>query len=290
VPGLPEVETLRRGLSAALPGRRIVSVHVLDHKVATGSPEITGPDVTGHHIDRAGRRGKVLILWLEGSGSLLVHPKMTGQLIVTVAGATVVAGGHPTHSMLEPMPNPTTRAVFRLDQATCLYYNDARRFGWIRLASTQPCATDPFLRPPGPEPLGEAFTAAALRDGLTRHARAPVKAVLLNQAVVAGIGNIYADESLHHARIHPARPAGALTLAEARRLHTAVQAVLRRAIETGGTSIAAYLNDFRGRTGYLDHAEVFRRQGQPRGVCRTLITRTKVAGRATSFCPRCQPP
>jgi formamidopyrimidine-DNA glycosylase len=290
VPELPEVETLRRGLSAILPGRRIVSVRVLDHKVATGSPEMTGPDVTGHRIGRVGRRGKVLILWLEGSGSLLVHPKMTGQLIVTVTGATVVAGGHPTPSMLGPMPNLTTRAVFRLDQATCLYYNDARRFGWIRLAGTQPCATDPFLRRLGPEPLTEAFTVAALREGLTRHARAPVKAVLLNQAVVAGIGNIYADESLHHARIHPARPAGALTLAETRRLQAAVRAVLGSAIETGGTSIAAYLNDFRGRTGYLDNAEVFRRQGQPCDVCGTLITRTEVAGRATNFCPRCQPP
>ena len=246
MPGLPEVETLRRGLSAALPGLRIVSVHVLDHKVASGSPEITGPNVTGHHIDRAGRRGKVLILWLEGSGSLLVHPKMTGQLIVTVAGATVVAGGHPTPSMLEPMPNPTTRAVFRLDQATCLYYNDARRFGWTAWPAPA-CATDPFLRPP--EPLGEAFTVAALGRA-SPGTPGPVKAVLLDQAVVAGIGNIYADESLHHARIQPARPAGALTLAEARRLHTTVQAVLRRAIKAGGTSIAAYLNDFRGRTGY----------------------------------------
>ncbi len=244
-------------------------------------------------VARASRtiwRGKVLILPLCGSGSLLIHPKMTGQLIVTVAGATVVAGGHPTPSMLEPMPNPTTRAIFRLDQATCLYYNDARRFGWIRLAGPQPCATDPFLRRLGPEPLSEAFTVAALRDGLTRHARAPVKAVLLDQAVVAGIGNIYADESLHHARILPARRAASLSPAETRRLHAAAQAVLRSAIETGGTSFAAYVNDFRGQRGYLDHAEVFRREGQPCAVCGTLIARTTVAGRATSYCPHCQQP
>jgi formamidopyrimidine-DNA glycosylase len=211
MPELPEVETLRRDLNAALLGRRILSVHILDHKLLTGSPEITGHGVTGHRIGRIGRRGKVLILSLDGSGSLLIHPKMTGQLIVTVAGATVIAGGHPTPSMLEPMPNATTRAVFGLDQATRLYYNDARRFGWIRLAGPRPCATDPFLSRLGPEPLTEAFTVAALREGLTRHARAPVKAVLLDQSVVAGIGNIYAGESLHHARIHPARRAGSLS-------------------------------------------------------------------------------
>ena len=118
---------------------------------------------------------------------------------------------------------------------------------------------------------------AALRDSLTRHARAPVKAVLLNQAVVAGIGNIYADESLHHARIHPARRAGSLSLPDTRRLHAAIRAILHDAIETGGTSFAGYVNDFRGRPGYLDHAEVFRRQGQPCQACGTMIVRTRVA-------------
>jgi formamidopyrimidine-DNA glycosylase len=290
VPELPEVETLRRGLATVLPGRCVLCVQILDGKVTAGSPDITGPCVVGHRIGRVSRRGKVLIVPLDGSGSLLVHPKMTGQLIVTVAGATKVAGGHPTPSMLRPMPNLTTRAVVRLDQGTCLYYNDARRFGWIRLASPDPCATDPFLRRLGPEPLAEEFTVAALRASLTRHARAPVKAVLLDQSVVAGIGNVYVDEILHHARIHPARLAGSLRPAEAHRLHAAIRTVLGTAIETGGTSFAGYVNEFRGRAGYLDHAEVFRRQGRPCGVCGTPIVRTRVAGRPTNFCPHCQQP
>lgn len=290
MPELPEVETLRRSLAAVLPGRRILSVRILDHKAVAGSPEITGNGVTGHRIGTVWRRGKVLILPLDGSASLLIHPKMTGQVIVTVAGATVVAGGHPTPSMLQPMPNATTRAIFTLDQATVLYYNDARRFGWIRLAGPQPCATDPFLIRLGPEPLDAGFTVAMLREGLTRHSRAPVKAVLLDQAVVAGLGNIYADESLHHARIHPARPAGSLSPAETRRLHATIQAILRSAIRTGGTSFAGYVNDFRGQIGYLENAEVFRRQGQPCDVCGTPISRTKVAGRTTNYCPHCQQP
>jgi formamidopyrimidine-DNA glycosylase len=290
MPELPEVETLRRGLSAVITGRRILSVCILDRKIFPEPDEITGSGAAGYRVGRVGRRGKVVILFLDGSGSLLIHPKMTGQLVLTAAGATVLAGGHPTPSMLAPMPNPTTRAVFRLDKAGCLYYNDARRFGWIRLAGPAPCASDPFLRRLGPEPLDDAFTVAALRDSLTRHARAPVKAVLLNQVVVAGIGNIYADESLHHARIHPARRAGSLSLPDTRRLHAAIRAILHDAIETGGTSFAGYVNDFRGRPGYLDHAEVFRRQGQPCQACGTMIVRTRVAGRATNLCPRCQIP
>ncbi len=288
MPELPEVETLRRGLATVLPGRRILSVQVLDGKAVAGSPEITGPCVTGHRIGQPDRRGKVLIVPLDGSGSLLVHPKMTGQLVVTVAGETVTAGGHPTPSMLRPMPNPTTRVIFRLDRGTCLYYNDARRFGWIRLAGPEPWKTDPFLRRLGPEPLGGEFTVAALRAALTRHARAPVKAVLLDQTAVAGIGNIYADEILHHARIHPARPAGRLGPTPTRRLHAAIRAVLSGAVETGGTSFADYVNEFRGQAGYLDHAEVFRREGQPCTVCGTPIVRTRIAGRPTRFCPRCQ--
>ena len=288
MPELPEVETLRRYLGTAITGRSVVSVDVLDERIFAAPREVIEDEVAGHRIDRVARRGKVLILFLQESGSLLIHPRMTGQLVVTVAGVTVLAGGHPTPSLLQPMPGPTTRVILRLDEAAILYYNDSRRFGWIRLASDRPCADDPFLRTLGPEPLTDAFTVAVLREGLARHARAPVKAVLLNQAVVAGIGNVYADECLHHARIHPARRAGDLSQREIRRLHAAIRSVLRGAIATGGTSFAGYINDFRGWAGYLDHAEVFRRQGRPCAVCGTVIIRTKVAGRGTSFCPHCQ--
>ena len=206
----------------------------------------------------------------------------------TADGATVFAGGLPTPSMLRPMPNATTRAIFRLGPSCCLYYNDARRFGWIRPAGPDPCRTDPFLSRLGPEPLGEDFTPAALRRALARHPRAPVKALLLDQTAIAGIGNIYADESLHAARIHPSRPAGGISPAEARRLHAAIRAILRAAADSGGTSFAGYVNEARGHAGYLGQAGVFRRQGLPCDVCGTPIIRTTVAGRATNFCPHCQ--
>lgn len=295
MPELPEVETLRRGLAARITGMRITALEIGDRKVFDRTDDAIRHDIADHQISRVERRGKVLILFLREpggaageSGSLLIHPKMTGQLVLTCDGATVFAGGHPTPGMLRPMPNATTRAVFRLGPAYCLYYNDARRFGWIRLAGPGPCRTDPFLARLGPDALDADFTPAALRKALARHPRAPVKAVLLDQTAIAGIGNIYADEVLHRARIHPSRPAGGLSQAETLRLHAAIQEILRAAVSSGGTSFASYVNEARGRPGYLGKAHVFRRQGLPCDVCGTPIVRTTVAGRATNYCPHCQ--
>ena len=295
MPELPEVETLRRGLAARITGMHITAAEVSDRKISGGPGDAMKQDVVDHQISRVARRGKVLILFLREpgsgageSGSLLIHPKMTGQLVLTSDGATVFAGGHPTLSMLRPMPNATTRAVFRLGPACCLYYNDARRFGWIRPAGPDPCRTDPFLARLGPDPLDGNFTPAALQQALARHPRARVKAVLLDQTAIAGIGNIYADEILHRARIHPSRPAGGLSQAEALCLHAAIHGILRAAVDSGGTSFAGYVNQARGRPGYLGQAHVFRRQGLPCDVCGTPIIRTTIAGRATNFCPHCQ--
>jgi formamidopyrimidine-DNA glycosylase len=295
MPELPEVATLRSGLAARITGMRITAVEIADRRILPGPEDAIKQDVVDHQISRVARRGKVLILLLREpggapgpSGSLLIHPKMTGQLVLTSSGITVFAGGHPTPSMLRPMPNATTRAVFQRGSACCLYYNDARRFGWIRPAGPDPCQTDPFLARLGPDPLGVDFTPAALQQALARHPRAPVKAVLLDQTAIAGIGNIYADEILHRARIHPSRPAGGLSQAEARRLHAAIQDILRAAVDSGGTSFAGYVNEARGHPGHLGQAHVFRRQGLPCPVCGTPIIRTTVAGRETNFCPHCQ--
>jgi formamidopyrimidine-DNA glycosylase len=190
--------------------------------------------------------------------------------------------------MLAPMPNMTTRVVLWLSGGRSLYFNDGRRFGRIRLLSTAELEADPFLARLGPEPLGDSFTVAGFRSQLQRHRRAPVKPVILDQSVVAGIGNIYADESLHLARLHPRRPAGSLSMAESRRLHEAIRTVIGQAIEHGGTSFADYVNATRGQVGYLEQARVFRREGQPCPVCGTPIERIRVAGRSTNICPHCQ--
>ncbi len=157
MPELPEVETLRRGLAAFITGMRVTAVEIGDRKIFGAPAGAIQQDVVDHQISHVARRGKVLILFLRepgntagDSGSLLIHPKMTGQLVLTSDSATVFAGGHPTPSLLRPMPNATTRAVFRLEPTWRLYYNDARRFGWIHPAGPDPCRTDPFLSRLGP--------------------------------------------------------------------------------------------------------------------------------------------
>ena len=291
MPELPEVETLRRGLSVILPGRRIVSVRILDHKVVTGSPEITGGDVTGHRRGRVGRRGKVLILPLGGPGSLLIHPKMTGQLIVTVAGATVVAGATPPPAC---WGRCRTRRPGRSSGST----RPPARTTTTRGGSAGSAWPAPARAQPTRSFAGSGPSRRPRRSRLPRSGRAspgtpgprsrPCCSTRLSSPESAT--STPTSACITPASTPPARPAGALTPAETHRLHAAVQTVLRSATETGGTSFAAYVNDFRGQRGYREHAEVFRRQGQPCDVCGTLITRTKAAGRATNLCPHCQRP
>lgn len=287
MPELPEVEIVRRGLDGTVLGRRLVAVETFSAGSFIAPVGALGRLLLGHTLCRVARRGKLLIIDLDDGAHLLIHLMMTGQLVVVERGRTLFAGGHPSRSLLEPMPNLTTRVLFRFSGDRLLYFNDPRRFGRIRLLDASSLAADPFLRSLGPEPLTEAFTLAGFRAELRRHARAQVKAVILDQSVVAGIGNIYADESLHLARVHPARRAGSLTAAEARRLRNAIRSVLARAIETGGTR---FPEAEPGRlSGYVAHARVFAREGEPCPVCGAPIERLRVAGRTTRVCPCCQP-
>ncbi|MGI8867740.1 MAG: Fpg/Nei family DNA glycosylase [Mycobacteriales bacterium] len=200
-----------------------------------------------------------------------------------------------------------TRVVFSLSADTVLYFNDQRKFGWIRLVDTDALSAGEFLSRLGPEPLSDAFTRRGLRQRLRDHPRPPVGAVILDQSTVAGVGNVYADEALHLARIDPRRRAGTLTVAEVGRLHAAIRTVIGNALEHGGTSFVDYVNDFRNRditnrdlsnrearggkprldVSYLARSRVFQR-GEPCEVCTTSIQRIRVAGRGTNICPRCQ--
>ena len=213
---------------------------------------------------------------------------MTGQFVVAEHGTSVFAGGHPSWAELGPMPNATTRVVFTLSADTVLYVNDARKFGWIRLVDTSSLASEEFLARLGPEPLSDAFTPRSLRERLAHHQRASIKAVILDQSTVAGVGNSYADEALHLARIDPRRSAGGLTVTEVARLHAAIRSMIGGAVEHGGTSFVEYVNAFRGTGTYLAQARLFQRAGLPCPVCATPIQRIRVAGRGTSICPHCQ--
>jgi formamidopyrimidine-DNA glycosylase len=289
VPELPEVETLRRGLATWVAGRTVESVEVLWPPTLDASTAAIENAVIGHRVTGVDRRGKMLLVHLDSGFHLTLHPRMTGQLVVTNGSVTLFAGGHPSRSMLAPMPNITTRAIVRLRDGVALFFNDQRKFGRIKLVDTPSLCADRFLARLGPEPLSDEFTVAGLGERLRHHRRAPIKAVLLAQSTVAGLGNIYTDEALHLARIHPCRPAGSLTHGEVRRLHRSIRSIIAKAIDDGGTSFADYANAFRGHGSYLARARVFRRQGQPCRVCGTTITRMRVAGRGTNVCPHCQP-
>lgn len=288
MPELPEVETVRRGLDATVRGARIDAVDVLWPPFVQATPAELEVAVIGHRIVGARRRGKLLILDLDHDWHLLVHLKMTGQIVVHRRGRAVFCGGHPTTSILGPMPNDWTRAVFTLSGSRTLFVNDQRKFGRIRVVDAAGLAADPFLRQLGPEPLSDGFTVPVLQARLARHRSAPIKAALLDQRTIAGLGNIYVDESLHLAGIDPRQPTASLTRSQVRRLHKAIRVVLGDAVDHGGTSFAGYVNDARNRDTYLAHARLFGRQGQPCPMCGTLIQRIRVAGRGTNLCPRCQ--
>lgn len=289
MPELPEVETIRAGLKLGIVGQKIRGVYVMNESTFLAPMDLIEQVVVGQRISSVDRRGKVLIWNLENDYSLLFHLKMTGQVVLVKADGERFAGGHPTASMEQALPDRSTRVVFELELGDRVFYNDQRKFGWIKLVETVHVELDGLIARMGPEPLSAAFDVKCLMLKVKGHPRAPIKAVILDQSTVAGVGNIYADESLHLAKIHPARLAGSLSAAEIKRLHGAIREIIALGIEHGGTSFTHYVNALGGKGDYLDHARVFRRQGQPCDVCGVEIIKMRVAGRGTHVCPRCQP-
>jgi formamidopyrimidine-DNA glycosylase len=267
VPELPEVETIRAQLAPRLEGRVLARVEILD-------PRLTRPfdlfevaeELEGDRVIGVERRGKYLLLRLESGLGLLVHLRMTGSFGF--------------------VPVSHERAILELDDGTRLAYRDVRRFGtWLVIEEAE---LEPYLATKnGPEPLGRGFNARWLSSQLARR-HAPLKAVLLDQRIVAGLGNIYADEALWRARIHPRRPAGELDAAEIARLHRVVRAALRRGVELNGSTLRDYVTPD-GEGGGMQHEfHVYGRLGEPCDRCGRPIERIVVGGRGTWLCPRCQ--
>jgi formamidopyrimidine-DNA glycosylase len=289
VPEGPEVETIRRGLELGIAGQMVAEVDVLFDGSFLAGPQERARWLVGSEIRHLTRYGKVLVMELSSGYSLMFHLKMTGQLVLVKADGERFAGGHPTESMAASLPDRLTRAVFRFASGDRLFFNDQRKFGWIKLVPAGEVARDNLVARLGPEPRAPEFTAAYLAGELKRHKGAAVKALLLDQSVVSGIGNIYADESLHLAKIHPARRGGSLTAAEVGRLHRALREIVALAVDHGGTSFSRYVNALGGKGDYLEHARVFRRQGFACPVHPgTMVVKLRVAGRGTHICPRCQ--
>ncbi len=272
MPELPEVETVVRDLRPLLVGRRLASVQVGAKALRRRWSADWEARLIGRRVREVRRRGKWIILVLDHGLYLVVHLGMTGQL-------TVVPADKP--------PAPHTHVVFDLDRGReQLRFRDVRRFGSATVFEDQ-AALDEFFRDArlGPEPFD--LDPVYWRDILAKTARC-LKAVLLDQRVVAGVGNIYADESLFEARLHPTRPGRSLNAAEAGRLRQAIAKVLNRAIHQRGSSIRNYVGGSGLKGSYQEEFRVYGRTGRPCPRCRTPIGRIRLAGRSTHFCPRCQ--
>jgi formamidopyrimidine-DNA glycosylase len=272
MPELPEVETVRSSLEPVLAGRRFERVEIADGRLTRPEPpDAVAAELTGEEVAAVRRRGKYLIVEFASGRHLLVHLRMTGGFEHPVA----------------PASDPHRRAVVTLDDGSGIAYRDVRRFGtWLLL---EPGELGAYLDARiGGEPLESAFTTAAFARGLAGR-RAPIKGALLDQKAVAGVGNIYADEALWYARIHPLRPAGELAPEEVAELRRAVRKALRLGIARQGATLRDYRAPNGSEGSMQEEFRVYGRGGEPCDRCGTPIAKTRVAGRGTWFCPTCQP-
>lgn len=288
MPELPEVETVRSGLAQLLPGRVIESVTFDWPKSFPNAAADVNRFLKQATVVGVRRRAKVLLIDLSTVYTLVIHLKMTGQLVFDSA-VQHFGAGHPNDSLVGDLPDASTRVTIGFTDGSKLFFNDQRKFGWVRLLPTPEVENLDFFQKVGPEPLAAGFTWQELRTRLQRRKNTSVKAALLDQTVIAGIGNIYADESLWGAKIHPARLVGTLRDAELQTLYKELIFVLKLAIEKGGSTDKHYVNAEGKKGSYLSFARVFRREGQACPRCGTTIEKSRVAGRGTHTCPVCQP-
>lgn len=286
MPELPEVETVRIGLHALLPGRRITDVRYDWPKGFPNDAADIDAYLVGAKVTEVKRRAKVLIIELDTKYSLVIHLKMTGQLVFR--GEQSFGAGHPNHSLVGNLPDKSTRVTFTFEDGSKLFFNDQRKFGWVRLLPTAEVPMIDFFQKVGPEPLEPDFKAKNFVARLRRRNKSAVKAVLLDQTIVAGIGNIYADESLWAAKIHPLSKIVDLSDSKLAALYDGLVKVLRLSIEKGGSTDRNYVDAEGKRGSYLTFANVFRREGQPCPRCGTTIIKMRVAGRGTHICPHDQ--
>ena len=273
MPELPEVETVRRALAPVIEGRRFADVEIVDPRLTRPlDPDEVARELRDETVSTVDRRGKYLIVRFESGRALLIHLRMTGSL---------------QHAPSGELPgDPYRRAVVTLDGATDVAYRDVRRFGtWLLL---EPEEVESYVDSRvGHEPLGGAYKAKHLAEKLATR-RAPVKAAILDQRTVAGVGNIYADEALWRARIHPLTPANELDPDQVKALHRAIRKVLELGIERQGSTLRDYRTPDGGSGGMQHEFKVYGRGGDPCERCGTPIDKIRVAGRGTWYCPSCQ--
>lgn len=285
MPELPEVETIRRGLTDFLIGQKIKKVQILCDKSFIGPKNL----IENQKIQTIRRKGKALLIDLENGITMMIHLRMTGQLIFRSDKKepdSDFAGGHPTDSFFKELPDKQTRVIFELENGK-LFFNDQRKFGFVKLIETAEVEHDKFIKSLAKEPWD--MTVEEFKKNLMHHKSAPIKATILDQKVVAGIGNIYADEALFLAKVHPKRETGTLTDDEIKRILEGARESMQKSIDSGGSTMKTYVKADGTKGDYLRlFANVFRREGEPCNNCGTEIVKIRVAGRGTHICPKCQ--
>lgn len=298
MPELPEVETVRRGLERLIVGR---TIHAITHDSAKSfpnPPSEVAEFAVGASIVAVHRRAKVLLVDLSSGYTLVIHLKMTGQLVFIAQkqkgeGRRMKEGerfgaGHPNDSLVGKLPDKSTHVTVTFVDDSHLYFNDQRKFGWMKLLPTISVPEIDFMKRVGPEPLEDTFTAAEFVPRMRRRNNTTIKAALLDQTVLAGIGNIYADESLWGARIHPATRVRDVSDKQLGVLLHEIKYVMNLSIEKGGSTDRNYVNAEGKKGSYIDFARVFRKEGVACPRCGESIEKTRVAGRGTHICPVCQ--
>ena len=284
MPELPEVEIIRRGLEKYLVRQEIVDIEILSPKQFIGDPHL----VIGAKIVGVSRFGKGLVIDLSNGFSIAIHVKMTGQLIYD----TGARRGSPARATRSCSVSKYTRVIFKLKRGdsesldSYLYYNDVRKFGWVRVIETKKVMDLPFFKNLGPEPLRDLDLK--LFRNILASSKAPVKSVLMDQHKISGIGNIYANEALFLARINPVRHASSLTKEEAKRLLAAIEEVLQKGIAAGGSSMTNYVNALGEKGTYQENFLVYGRTGEKCTFCKGIVKRMKMGGRGTFYCEECQ--
>lgn len=287
MPELPEVETIRRELQTVLPGRRLHSIECdLPKMIKIPLPRFRR-GVVGAKIVAVHRRAKLVLIHLANGQTIVIHLKMSGQLIWQPRRGRLRVGGHPIPGGIERLPNKYSHVIFRLTDGQ-LYFNDQRQFGFVKLlptATLNQWLTDQGY---GPEPLEAKFSLPGFELILAKHRRKRIKPVLLDQTVIAGVGNIYADEACFAAKVRPTRRVSSLTAKERHDLYHGLRSVMNLAIRRKGTTADAYRTATGRPGGMLPFLKVYGRTGESCKRCSGTIKKIVLAGRGTHYCPDCQ--
>lgn len=282
MPELPEVETIKKQLTEKIIGKKISQVEKLHPKTLEGKES----DILGAKIRKLWRRAKILVFDLDNKKSLVLHLKLTGQLIFEEKGQRA-AGGHPIPPLNSPLPNKSTRVIFHFSDGSKLYFNDIRLFGYIKIVKTADVVNLKVFQEFGPEPFFKEFTKKWLKEALSIRST-KIKVLLMDQNFISGVGNIYSDEALYCARIHPFRQGNKLSGKEIETLYECLKKVLKLGIKYGGASDNAYVNAKGEQGKYMLVAKVYHCTGKKCQRDGAVIVKKKIGGRSTHFCPKCQ--